>query len=71
MFDALLQENDFQLDPLTNNERASYISHMLGKPQDQRAALAKKLVNRDLKALEDLNPINAFLAGFDLSLIHI
>ena len=65
MFDALLQENDFQLDPLTNNERASYTSHMLGKPQDQRAALAKKLVNRDLKALEDLNPINAFLAGFD------
>tara|TARA_R110000772_G_scaffold25319_2_gene66161 strand:+ start:1821 stop:3773 length:1953 start_codon:yes stop_codon:yes gene_type:complete len=65
MFDALLQENDFQLDPLTNNERASYISHMLGKPQDQRAALAKKLVNRDLKALEDLNPINAFLANFD------
>ena len=65
MFDALLQENDFQLDPLTNNERAAYTSHMLGKPQDQRATLAKKLVNRDLKALEDLNPINAFLAGFD------
>jgi len=65
MFDALLQENDFQLDPLTNNERASYTSHMLGKPQDQRAVLAKKLVNRDLKALEDLSPINAFLAGFD------
>jgi hypothetical protein len=65
MFDALLQENDFQLEPLTNNERAAYTSHMLGKPQDQRAALAKKLVNRDLKALEDLNLINALYAGFD------
>tara|TARA_R110002167_G_scaffold172856_9_gene371276 strand:+ start:733 stop:2109 length:1377 start_codon:yes stop_codon:yes gene_type:complete len=65
MFDALLQENDFQIDPLSNYERAAYTSHMLGKPQDQRAALAKKFLNKDPKALGDLNPINALLAGFD------
>lgn len=65
MFDALLQENDFKLDPLSINERASFTSHMLSKPEDQRATLAKLLVNRDLKTLEGLNPIDAILAGFD------
>jgi hypothetical protein len=65
MFDALLQENDFKLDTLSINERAAFTSHMLSKPEDQRATLAKLLVNRDLKTLEGLNPIDAILAGFD------
>jgi hypothetical protein len=65
MFDALLQENDFKLDTLSINERSAFTSHMLSKPEDQRATLAKLLVNRDLKTLEGLNPIDAILAGFD------
>ena len=65
MIDALLQENDFKLDPLSIDERAAFVSHMLSKPEDQRAMLAKMLVNRDLKTLRGLNPIDAILAGFD------
>lgn len=65
MFDALLQENDFKLDPLSINERAAFTSHMLSKPEDQRAMLAKGLVNRDLETLGGLNPIDAILAGVD------
>jgi len=65
MFDALLQENDFKLDTLSINERAAFTSHMLSKPEDQRAKLAKELVNRDRQTLEGLNPIDAILAGFD------
>lgn len=65
MFDALLQENDFKLDPLSINERAAFTNYMLSKPEDQRAMLAKDLVNRDLETLGGLNPIDAILAGVD------
>jgi len=65
MFDALLQENDFKLEPLSINERAAFTNYMLSKPEDQRAMLAKDLVNRDLGTLGGLDPIDAILAGVD------
>ena len=65
MFDGLLQADDFALPTISVDQRAAYTSHLLSKPYDAREELAKKLVSKDLKALEGLDDINAFYAGFD------
>jgi len=65
MFDGLLQANDFALPTINVDQRSAYTSHLLSKPHGDREALAKKLVSGDLKALEGLDDINAFYAGFD------
>tara|TARA_R110001592_G_scaffold131052_1_gene344633 strand:- start:5614 stop:6975 length:1362 start_codon:yes stop_codon:yes gene_type:complete len=65
MFDGLLQADDFALPTISVDQRSAYTSHLLSKPHGDREALAKKLVSGDLKALEGLDDINAFYAGFD------
>lgn len=65
MFDSLLQADDFVLPTISVDQRSAYTSHLLSKPYDAREELAKKLVSKDLKALEGLDDINAFYAGFD------
>lgn len=65
MFDGFLQADDFALPTISVDQRSAYTSHLLSKPHGDREALAKKLVSGDLKALEGLDDINAFYAGFD------
>ena len=57
MFDGLLQASD--LPPISVDQRSAYTSHLLSKPYDEREELAKKLVSKDLKALEGLDDINS------------
>jgi len=63
MFDGLLQASD--LPPISVDQRSAYTSHLLSKPYDAREKLSKKLVSGDPEALEGLDDINAFYAGFD------
>lgn len=65
MFDGLLQADDFALPTINVDQRSAYTSHLLSVVHGEREALAKKLVSGDLKALEGLDDINAFYAGFD------
>ena len=65
MFDGLLQADDFALPTINVDQRSAYTSHLLSVVHGDREALAKKLVSGDLKALEGLDDINAFYAGFD------
>ena len=65
MFDGLLQADDFALPTINVDQRSAYTSHLLSVVHGDRETLAKKLVSGDLKALEGLDDINAFYAGFD------
>ena len=65
MFDGFLQADDFALPTISVDQRSAYTSHLLSIVHGDREALAKKLVSGDLKALEGLDDINAFYAGFD------
>ena len=65
MFDGFLQADDFALPTISVDQRAAYTSHLLSVVHGDREALAKKLVSKDLKALEGLDDINAFYAGVD------
>jgi hypothetical protein len=70
MFDGLLQADDFALPTINVDQRAAYTSHLLSVVHGDREALAKKLVSKDLKALEGLDDINAFYAGFDKNAVQ-
>jgi len=70
MFDGLLQADDFALPTISVDQRAAYTSHLLSVVHGDREALAKKLVSKDLKALEGLDDINAFYAGFDKNAVQ-
>ena len=65
MFDGFLQADDFALPTISVDQRSAYTSHLLSIVHGDREELAKELVSGDLKALEGLDDINAFYAGFD------
>ena len=70
MFDGLLQADDFALPTINVDQRSAYTSHLLSVVHGDREALAKKLVSKDLKALEGLDEVNAFYAGFDKNAVQ-